>query len=131
MAFDIRDDDEDHHPDDDEFEEYDDVKQAPPPKFYRRRKFWIFCIPNLIISTIVAVLLGLYVIMPKIAQSLMNNAKISFNSIVSERYMSTRKSIVSMLAVTDQLFIHVSLGFVFRTSPTPRPRQCNLSWSET
>ena len=81
MAFDIRDDEEEHHPD--EFEEYDDVKQTAPPKFYRRRKFWMFCIPNLIIATIVAVLLGLYVIMPKIAQSLMNNAKISFDSIVS------------------------------------------------
>jgi len=85
MAFDIRDDDEEHHPD--EFEEYDDqdVKQTAPPKFYRRRKFWIFCIPNLIISTIVAVILGLYVIMPKIAQDLMNKAVINFEQIVRRK----------------------------------------------
>ena len=82
MAFDIRDEEVDeHHPD--EFEEYDDVKPSKPPKFYRRRKFWIFCIPNLIIATIVAVILGIYVIMPKIAQDLMNNATINFDQIVS------------------------------------------------
>ncbi|KAG0042499.1 hypothetical protein BGZ83_000392 [Gryganskiella cystojenkinii] len=79
MAFDIREEDEDHQRD--EFEEYDDVKQAERPKFYRRRKFWYFCIPNAIIALIVAVLLALYVIMPKIAQDLMNKATINFSSI--------------------------------------------------
>ncbi|GJJ70155.1 hypothetical protein EMPS_02504 [Entomortierella parvispora] len=79
MAFDIRDEDEDHHRD--EFDEYEDVKQAERPKFYRRRKFWMFCIPNAIITLIVAVLLALYVIMPKIAQGLMNKATINFDAI--------------------------------------------------
>ncbi|GJJ70154.1 hypothetical protein EMPS_02503 [Entomortierella parvispora] len=79
MAFDIRDEDEDHHRD--EFDEYEDVKQAKHPKFYRRRKFWMFCIPNAIITLIVAVLLALYVIMPKIAQGLMNKATINFDAI--------------------------------------------------
>ncbi|KAG0004259.1 hypothetical protein BGZ79_009843 [Entomortierella chlamydospora] len=77
MAFDIREEDENH----DEFDEYDDVKQATPPKFYRRRKFWIFCIPTTIIGVVVAVVLILYVIMPKIAQGLMNKATISFSQI--------------------------------------------------
>ncbi|KAI1319700.1 hypothetical protein EDD11_003394 [Mortierella claussenii] len=76
MAFDIRD---EEHPD--EFEEYDDVKQPERPKFYRRRKFWYFCIPNTIIAVIVAVILALYVIMPKIAQGLMNKATINFSQI--------------------------------------------------
>ncbi|KAG0308232.1 hypothetical protein BGZ98_008573 [Dissophora globulifera] len=76
MAFDIRDEEEEH-----EFEEYDDVKQPERPKFYRRRRFWMFCIPQAIITLIVAVILGLYVIMPKIAQGLMNKATIDFSQI--------------------------------------------------
>ncbi|KAG0045891.1 hypothetical protein BGZ83_008897 [Gryganskiella cystojenkinii] len=79
MAFDIREEDEDGHHD--EFEEYDDVKQPERPKFYKRRKFWYFCIPNAIVALIVAVILALYVIMPKIAQDLMNKATINFSSI--------------------------------------------------
>jgi len=82
MAFDIRDDD-DPNRERDEFDEYEDATKTTSPKFYRRRKFWMFCIPNLIIVVIVAVILGLYVIMPKIAQSLMNKATIKFESIVS------------------------------------------------
>ncbi|KAG0372194.1 hypothetical protein BGX24_000587, partial [Mortierella sp. AD032] len=77
MAFDIREEDE-HH---DEFEEYEDTKQANRPKFYRRRKFWMFCIPTSIIGIIIAVVLALYVIMPKIAQGLMNKANINFSQI--------------------------------------------------
>jgi len=79
MAFDIR--DEDDHID--EFDEYDDVKQPSPPRFYRRRKFWICCIPTTIITIVVAVILALYVIMPKIAQGLMNKASINLSQIVS------------------------------------------------
>ena len=81
MAFDIREEDEDHHRD--EFDEYEDVKAAERPKFYKRRKFWYFCIPNVIVALIVAVILALYVIMPKIAQGLMNKATIDFDAIVS------------------------------------------------
>lgn len=82
MAFDIREDDEDHQ--NEEFDEYEEVKQPPArPKFYRRRKFWIFCIPQAIIALIIAVVLALYVIMPKIAQGLMNKATINFSQIVS------------------------------------------------
>ncbi|KAF9095896.1 hypothetical protein BGX29_008836, partial [Mortierella sp. GBA35] len=77
MAFDIREEDERH----DEFDEYEDVKQPARPKFYRRRKFWICCIPTTIIGIIIAVVLALYVIMPKIAQGLMNKATINFSQI--------------------------------------------------
>ncbi|KAF9955312.1 hypothetical protein BGZ72_003835 [Mortierella alpina] len=81
MSSDIRDEGEEHQPV--EFIEYDDdeVKQPAQPKFYRRRKFWICCIPTTIISIIVAVILTLYVIMPKIAQGLMNKAAINFTEI--------------------------------------------------
>lgn len=82
MAFDIREEDEDRHYND-EFEEYEDVKQPQRPKFYRRKKFWMFCIPNAIIGIIIAVVLALYVIMPKIAQGLMNKSTIEFSAIVS------------------------------------------------
>ncbi|KAG9064577.1 hypothetical protein KI688_002835 [Linnemannia hyalina] len=78
MAFDIREEDEQQH---DEFDEYEDVKQTERPKFYRRRKFWMCCIPTNIIAIIIAVILALYVIMPKIAQGLMNKATINFNQI--------------------------------------------------
>ncbi|KAF9115595.1 hypothetical protein BGX27_007332 [Mortierella sp. AM989] len=78
MAFDIRDEADPHN---DEFEEYEDAKQTTPPKFYRRRKFWICCIPGTIVIVIVAVILALFVIMPKIAQGLMNKATINFSQI--------------------------------------------------
>lgn len=84
MAFDIREEDEDRQYND-EFEEYEDVKQPARPKFYRRKKFWMFCIPNAIIAIIIAVVLALYVIMPKIAQGLMNKSTINLNQIVSAR----------------------------------------------
>ncbi|KAF9429766.1 hypothetical protein BGZ76_001121, partial [Entomortierella beljakovae] len=78
MAFDIRD-EADHR--NDEFDEYEDAKQSSPPKFYRRRKFWMCCIPSTIVVVIVIVILALYVIMPKIAQGLMNKATINFSAI--------------------------------------------------
>ncbi|KAF8984175.1 hypothetical protein BGZ46_008689 [Entomortierella lignicola] len=78
MAFDISD---EADPQNDEFEEYAEEKQASRPKFYRRRKFWFCCIPSTIIIVIVVVILILYVIMPKIAQGLMNNATINFSQI--------------------------------------------------
>ena len=78
MAFDISEEGDNHE----EFDEYEDAKQPVPPKFYRRRKFWFFCIPTTIIVVIVVVILALFVIMPKIAQGLMNKATINFSQIV-------------------------------------------------
>ncbi|KAG0296962.1 hypothetical protein BGZ98_000755, partial [Dissophora globulifera] len=91
MAFDIRDEDDPHN---EEFAEYEDVKQPTPTKFYRRRKFWMFCIPNLIVSLIVAVILALYVIMPKVAQHLMNNARINFSEIDIANVTATSMDVV-------------------------------------
>ncbi|KAF9204490.1 hypothetical protein BGZ49_005245 [Haplosporangium sp. Z 27] len=81
MAFDIREEDEHHDERHDEFEEYDDIKEPVRPKFYRRRKFWYCCIPTSIISIVVIVVIALYVVMPKIAQGLMDKATINFSQI--------------------------------------------------
>ena len=63
-------------------------KPAPPAKqkFYKKKKYWIICAIQTVIVTVVAVVLALYVIFPKVAQSLMNKstidvtaADISFN----------------------------------------------------
>lgn len=53
-------------------------KPAPPPKqkFYKKKKYWIICAIQTVIVTIVAVVLALYVIFPKVAQSLMNKSTI-------------------------------------------------------
>ncbi|KAG0045457.1 hypothetical protein BGZ83_009341 [Gryganskiella cystojenkinii] len=120
MAFDIRDDDEEHHPD--EFEEYDDVKQAAPPKFYRRRKFWMFCIPNLIIATIVAVLLGLYVIMPKIAQDLMNKSTIEFSQIDITNPSATNMDIIMVGEMKNTGPFAAEISF---------PGEVTVSWNGT
>lgn len=58
-------------------EEYSE-KAAPPPKrrFYKTKKYWIICSILTVIIVIVAVVLALFVIFPKIAQSLMNKSKI-------------------------------------------------------
>lgn len=62
---------------DDLMEEYSE-KAAPPPKqkFYKKKKYWIICSINTVIVVVVAVVLALYVIFPKVAQSLMNKSKI-------------------------------------------------------
>ncbi|KAI7907912.1 uncharacterized protein BX663DRAFT_492385 [Cokeromyces recurvatus] len=62
----------------DEFlEEY--TEKAPPPqkrKFYKKKKYWIICSIISVIIIVVLVILILFVIFPKIAQSLMNKSKI-------------------------------------------------------
>jgi hypothetical protein len=62
---------------DDIMEEYSE-KAAPPPKqkFYKKKKYWIICSINTVIVVVVAVVLALYVIFPKVAQSLMNKSNI-------------------------------------------------------
>ncbi|KAF1802885.1 hypothetical protein V8B55DRAFT_1045444 [Mucor lusitanicus] len=62
---------------DDLMEEYSE-KAAPPPKqkFYKKKRYWIICSITTVIVVVVAVVLALYVIFPKIAQSLMNKSKI-------------------------------------------------------
>lgn len=125
MAFDIREEDEDRQYND-EFEEYEDVKQPERPKFYRRKKFWMFCIPNAIIAIIIAVVLALYVIMPKIAQGLMNKSEINLEMIVSTRLthvfvFSCNRNAMKRNDIQCTIFF---LILFLRTSPIPRP----LAW---
>lgn len=67
--------------DDEMMEEYSE-KAAPPikPRFYKTKKYWIICSINTVIVVIVAVVLALYVIFPKVAQSLMNKSKIDVSA---------------------------------------------------
>ncbi|KAI1301122.1 hypothetical protein EDD11_005812 [Mortierella claussenii] len=68
---------EDYH----EFEEYDEVTKPTTRPFYKRRKYWIFCAIMTVIVVAVAVPIALFVILPKIAQIILNNSTMSFNSI--------------------------------------------------
>ncbi|KAF9355369.1 hypothetical protein BGX26_006649 [Mortierella sp. AD094] len=120
MAFDIRDEDEHHDERLDEFEEYDDVKQPTRPKFYRRRKFWICCIPTTIIAIVVAVILALYVIMPKIAQGLMNKATINFKQIDITNPSATSMDLVMVGDMQETGPFHADISF---------PGTVTVSWN--
>jgi hypothetical protein len=65
----------------DMLEEYSE-KQPPPKKrpLYKNKKYMIFCGVSTVIIVVVAVVLALYVIFPKIAQSLMNQSNINVNA---------------------------------------------------
>ncbi|KAF8928044.1 hypothetical protein BGZ47_001845, partial [Haplosporangium gracile] len=117
MAFDIREEDEQQH---DEFDEYEDVKQTNRPKFYRRRKFWICCIPTTIIGIIIAVVLALYVIMPKIAQGLMNKATINFSQIDITNPSATSMDIVMVGEMDNTGPFHADISF---------PGTVTVSWN--
>ena len=65
------------HRDDVMMEEYSEKPTAPPrQRFYKKKKYWIICAIQTVIVTVVAVVLALYVIFPKVAQSLMNKSTI-------------------------------------------------------
>ncbi|KAF9535886.1 hypothetical protein EC957_001793, partial [Mortierella hygrophila] len=116
MAFDIREEDEQHE----EFDEYEDVKQPNRPKFYRRRKFWMFCIPLNIIGIIIAVILALYVIMPKIAQGLMNKATINFTQIDITNPTATSMDITMVGKMEKTGPFHADISF---------PGTVTVSWN--
>ncbi|KAK3837644.1 MAG: hypothetical protein JOS17DRAFT_837308 [Linnemannia elongata] len=118
MAFNIREEDDEHRQD--EFDEYEDVKQANRPKFYRRRKFWICCIPTTIIGIIIAVVLALYVIMPKIAQGLMNKATINFSQIDITNPTTTSMDIAMVGAMDKTGPFHADISF---------PGTVTVSWN--
>ncbi|KAF9419836.1 hypothetical protein BGZ94_009307, partial [Podila epigama] len=120
MAFDIREDDEERHRGD-EFDEYEDIKSPERPKFYRRKKFWMFCIPNLIIAIIIAVVLALYVIMPKIAQHLMDKSSISFSEIDITNPSATGMDIVMKGKMDNTGPFHAEISF---------PGTVTVSWNE-
>ncbi|KAF9905606.1 hypothetical protein EC991_001505 [Linnemannia zychae] len=121
MAFDIREEGEDREHE--EFDEYEDVKQtSKAPKFYRRRKFWICCIPTTIIGVIIAVVLALYVIMPKIAQGLMNKATINFTAIDITNPTATSMDIVMVGDMDHTGPFHADISF---------PGTVTVSWNNT
>jgi len=64
-----------------EFEEYDEVTKPQTHPFYKRRKYWIFCAIMTVITVAIAVPIALFVILPKIAQTILNKSSMSFNSI--------------------------------------------------
>ncbi|OAQ30530.1 hypothetical protein K457DRAFT_18046 [Linnemannia elongata AG-77] len=64
-----------------EFEEYDEVNKPATRPFYKRRKYWIFCAILTVIIVAVAVPIGLFVILPKVAQTILNNSNMGFKSI--------------------------------------------------
>ncbi|KAF9430150.1 hypothetical protein BGZ94_008090 [Podila epigama] len=121
MAFDIREEDEERRYNDDEFEEYEDIKQPERPKFWRRKKFWMFCIPNAIIGIIIAVVLALYVIMPKIAQSLMDKSTIELTQIDITNPSTTGMDIVMLGKMKDTGPFHATISF---------PETVTVFWNE-
>ncbi|KAG0238768.1 hypothetical protein BGW42_002634 [Actinomortierella wolfii] len=64
-----------------EFEEYDEVTKPASRPFYKRKKYWIFCAIMTVITVAVAVPLALFVILPKVAQSIINHSTMEFNNI--------------------------------------------------
>ncbi|KAG0274463.1 hypothetical protein BGZ95_009782, partial [Linnemannia exigua] len=64
-----------------EFEEYDEVNKPATRPFYKRRKYWIFCAILTVLIIAVAVPIGLFVILPKVAQSILNQSQMGFKSI--------------------------------------------------
>ncbi|KAI1315894.1 hypothetical protein EDD11_000208 [Mortierella claussenii] len=68
---------EDYH----EFDEYDEVTKPQSRPFYKRRKYWIFCAIMTVIVVAVGVPIALFVILPKVAQSIINKSSMSFKSI--------------------------------------------------
>ncbi|KAF9152750.1 hypothetical protein BG015_004767 [Linnemannia schmuckeri] len=81
------------------------------PKFYRRCKFWIFCIPQTIITLIIAVMLTLYVIMPKIARGLMNKATVNFSQIGITISTTTSTDIVMACDMDRTGPVHADISF--------------------
>ncbi|KAI9242728.1 hypothetical protein MVEG_09075 [Podila verticillata NRRL 6337] len=69
--------DEDYH----EFEEYDEVTKPATRPFYKRRKYWIFCAIMTVITLAIGVPIALFVILPKVAQLILNNSTMSFHDI--------------------------------------------------
>lgn len=64
-----------------EFEEYDEVTKPTNRPFYKRRKYWIFCAIMTVITVAVAVPIALFVILPKVAQLILNHSTMSFDKI--------------------------------------------------
>jgi len=64
-----------------EFEEYDEVTKPQTRPFYKRRKYWYFCAIMTVLTVAIGVPLALFVILPKIAQLILNNSTMTFQNI--------------------------------------------------
>jgi hypothetical protein len=64
-----------------EFEEYDEVTKPATRPFYKRRKYWYFCAVMTVLAIAIGVPLALFVILPKVAQLILNNSTMSFKNI--------------------------------------------------
>ncbi|KAF8925313.1 hypothetical protein BGZ47_003362, partial [Haplosporangium gracile] len=64
-----------------EFEEYDEVTKPTTRPFYKRRKYWYFCAVMTVLTVAIGVPLALFVILPKVAQLILNNSTMTFNAI--------------------------------------------------
>ncbi|KAF9958423.1 hypothetical protein BGZ70_009193 [Mortierella alpina] len=107
----IREEGEVRQPDESREDTGDEGRQSVRPKFYRHRKFWLCCIPTTIIAIIIAVLLAYYVIIPKIAQGLMDKAAISFYEIDITDPTTSSMSIVMKGEMTDTGPYHAEVVF--------------------
>lgn len=73
---------DEHEEDYQEFEEYDEVTKPQRTPFYKRRKYWVFCAIITVIAVAIIVPLGLFVILPKVAQHIVNGSNMGFSSIM-------------------------------------------------
>ncbi|KAF9583808.1 hypothetical protein BGW38_008458 [Lunasporangiospora selenospora] len=64
-----------------EFEEYEESQKPKAAPFYKRKKYWIFCAVLTVITVAIAIPIGLLVIFPKIAQLILNQSTMAFESI--------------------------------------------------
>jgi len=64
-----------------EFDEYDEVTKPTTQPFYKRRKYWVFCAIMTVITVAIGVPIALFVILPKIAQLILNKSTMNFQSI--------------------------------------------------
>ncbi|KAF9434266.1 hypothetical protein BGZ76_008312 [Entomortierella beljakovae] len=72
---------EDEEEDYQEFQEYSEATKPQTRPFYKRRKYWIFCAALTVILVAIIVPIALFVVLPKIAQLIINGSNMSFKNI--------------------------------------------------
>ncbi|KAG0264521.1 hypothetical protein DFQ27_001190 [Actinomortierella ambigua] len=100
----------DHEVEYDEFEEHEITKPAARP-FYKRRKYWIFCAILTVVIVAIAVPVALFVILPKVAQSIVNQSKLSFNSIQITEPTNTTMKMALNGALNDAGPFHATVSY--------------------
>jgi len=66
----------------DEFDEHDDVVKPRAAPFYKRKRFWVICMVITVILVAILVPIILFLILPKVAQTIVNNSSLAFDNIV-------------------------------------------------